>query len=340
MRPSRKLSRNSIAVLLLALAPAGQAHERTGPSGGAEGAAPKALPCAVIERFAGDLQILDATRTHLEDPRLGGGIECGSWVSVSKGWVVLKHQGGALIRLGEGSFIRLKDEADALILHHGQAFLAAGHGRGPIRLITPNARIEVKKGTVLAIYSPDEEESQLIALEDSAEIMNRFETSRPVTVRAGEGSSLNFKLLRVVPSAPRAVAVAALRKHLSDLKLEGRTRDAAVAAIQRRQERKFASHTATKAERAPASEQTYARHPAGVDDEFIRRTMARKVAGDERAGDAVLHPSRTPAGTKPIKGKAEVTAVDDPLESKAATEESAEKKRLIEELSRIKPEEE
>jgi hypothetical protein len=171
--------------------------------------------------------------------------------------------------------------------------------------------------------------------------VNRFESAHPITVRAGEGSSLNFKLLRVVPSAPRAVSVAALRKHLTDLRLEGRNRDQAVASVQKRQERHFATTTA-KSDRAPAGaaskEKNYARHPAGVDDDFIRRTMARKVAGDERAGDAVLHPHGH--GGKPVKGHPEVQRVEeDSFERKATLEEAAEKQRLIDELSKIKDEE-
>jgi hypothetical protein len=329
-------------------ATASYAAERTGPSGDSGETTPGGPPCAVIERFGGDLQILDATRTKLQDPAVGMAVGCGSWISVSKGWVALKHEDGALIRLGAGTFARLKDDKDSLVLHHGEALLTAGHGRGTIRAITPNARVILTKGTGVVIYSPEEEESQLIALEDQATIENRFETAAPVNVRAGEGSSLNFKLLRVVPTAPRAVAIAALRKHLADLKLEGRARDLAVAAVQRRAERHLAAATA-KPDRGPASavdkekaeklKKSYARHPAGADDEFIRRTMARKVAGDERAGEAVLHPKSRYKG-KLIKGHPQVTPTDeDEVEKKTTLDEAVEKQHLIEELSKIKEEE-
>jgi hypothetical protein len=341
-----------IASALFAICAATQtqavAHERSGPSGDSGETVPGGPPCAVIEKFGGDLQILDATRTKLSDPSMGMPVGCGSWISVSKGWVALKHQGGALIRLGAGTFARLKDEKDPLVIHHGVAHLTAGHGRGTIRVITPNARVILNKGTAIVIYNNEEEESQVVALEDSATIENRFETHIPVEVKTGEGSDLNFKLLRVVPSAPRAVAVANVRKILLDLKLEGRSRDLAIAAVQRRMDRHLASAT-PKSERSPASDdkareakeqavKSYARHPASVDDEFIRRTMARKVAGDERGGEAVLHPKSRYAG-KRIKGAPKVETQDDDDGQKASQEEAQEKQRLIEELSRIKDEE-
>ena len=81
-------------------------------------------------------------------------------------------------------------------------------------MITPNARARLERASAIVIYSAGDEESQLITLEDEASLENRFEPSRKMTVKQGEASSLNFTLLRVVPSAPRAIAQASLRPHL------------------------------------------------------------------------------------------------------------------------------
>src|SRR3954469_5096479 len=140
------------AALAMLIAADSGAYERTGPSGDSGEETPKGPPCAVIAKFGGDMQILDATRTRLEDPRRGAAIGCGGWISVSHGWVLLKHQGGALVRLGSETFARLKDTEDQLILHRGEAHLAAGHGRGGLRVITPNARATVTRGQALVIY--------------------------------------------------------------------------------------------------------------------------------------------------------------------------------------------
>jgi hypothetical protein len=352
MRPTRRnplTGIKSIAIAMSLAAATAAAYERSGPTGDSGETSPQGPPCAVVEKFGGDLQILDATRTRLEDPRRGAAIGCGGWISVARGWILLKHQGGAQIRLGAQTFARLKDGEDQLVLHRGEVHLSGGHGRGGLRAITPNARITLSRGQALVIYSAEEEESQLITLEGSAAITNRFATHKPVVVSSGEGSSLNFKLLRVVPSAPRAVAIAAVRKHLASLKLEGKGRDEAVASVQKRLDRKFASrHRVVKdgeevPRRAPASAGgSYVRHKAkDANEDFIRRTMARKVAGDEGSGE-LLAPRREPAGK--LKGRAVV--VDPGMDSspsqedeRVALEEAAEKQRLIEELSKIKEEE-
>jgi hypothetical protein len=310
-------------------------------------------PCAVLEAFTGDVELLDASRTHLLKVEPKAGIPCGGWVSVMKGWARIKHRDGFRLSLGENSFVQAPEpnfdgrfSGDQFILFKGEVHAEASKGDGELRVVTANARSRVKSGSAIVVFSQSEEETQLIALQGRAAIENRFETSRSVAVKAGEASSLNFRQLRVVPTTPRAVAVAALRPKFNNLHVrDGDRRDGAEAALER-QDRVFASLLVEddaespdsntlirthqkKVDRRVASEDgapapsgkfksDYSRHGDSRQEDLMHHWVNRMIAGEK------VDPASLMAGSRPRK------------KSKDQEVEDAQKRKLIEELSDLR----
>jgi hypothetical protein len=273
---ARELGLGLLALASLGVQPA-VAHE-------AESDTTAPVPCAIISAVAGQVDVLDSSRTHLLDSAEKASIPCGSWVSVGKGSVELKHRDGFKLNAGAGTFLQLpepntdgKYSGDQAILFRGQVFAQAGGGSGQLRVLTANARARVQRGSAIVVYSQEDEETQIVALDHSSTLENRFQVSRKVEAKAGEATSLNFKQLRVVPSTPRAVALAALRPKFDDLRVPERDRKTALRTAQARQERLFASELVkddpvqdgAKADRKPSSASPSAPHggyqPKGED---------------------------------------------------------------------------
>ena len=61
---------------------------------------------------------------------------------------------------------------------------------------------------MLINFSPDSQDTQLVALDHPATLENRFEPSKKVEAKAGESTDLNFKEMRVIPTYPKAVSIA------------------------------------------------------------------------------------------------------------------------------------
>jgi hypothetical protein len=320
----------------------------------------QAAPCGILENFFGDVQILDSTRTHLVDASHRAAISCGSWISVNQGWAQVRHQNGPHIHLGSQTFVQftprkpgsqteLPQEEDHLILYRGQIFVQAGGGEEEFRIISASGRTRVRRGKLILLFNYRENETQLTALENSASLENRFEPSRKVRVQAGEATELNFKLQRVIPTLPQAVAIASLKPKLANLRVGESEQFDAIRATLRRQSRKFASslleessadaphgvHKPLMINRKLASEgrkTSYLRHPTDKTDPKLKGHFLQKMVGGEKEGEQVVFPGKHHPAHKDL---------DDPAEQfnkKRQAQDVIEKKRLIEKLSQISAE--
>lgn len=310
-------------------------------------------PCAVVDQFAGDTQILNESRTHVSEADVKAPVECGGWVSVQSGWLVLQHRFGYRIHVGPGSFVQLQDDADALIVYRGQVFAQAGGGMGELRVVTPNARVRLSRGSAVALFDPEEEKTQLTVVDGKASFENRFDSTKKaeVTVKSGYASTLDFKLLRVVPSVPKIAATSSLKAKLKELHVPARESERALAIARNRQKELFVSFEKTQNENVKAPKHEHSEHARKGHDrkiasvrtandpeknqEIAKDYLLRKTLGGNAEGMKIL--GATPVQRKPAQ-KAHVE-VEDPearLKAKQKSAEDAEKRRLIEELSKIR----
>ncbi len=298
--------------------------------------------CGTLETSNGDLQILDSIRTQLMESLPGSGLQCGAWISVAPGegnWAVIRHRDGITLHVAGGSFVALTPGEEQVVLYRGEVFGRADGGTPELRVVTANARVRVGNGMALIGYSQAAEDTQVISLEGSARIENRFVTPSQILVREGEASSLNFKLLRTVPSTPRAIASLDLRSKLKAFPIDDRIHSMAVKAAFQRNERKFASTFEEEAKRkAPAPQRAPASDPvAAARAEAHRQKLRAHWVGKIVGGSPMTEQefSRGPA-RKPAAAAVEDTEARYVARKKA--DEMKEKKRLIEEISKLKPE--
>jgi len=314
----------------------------------------KAVPCAILEKFEGEVQVLNASRTHLLDIELKIPIPCGSWISVhGVGWALLKHRQGFEIKMGSMTFIEIFDNyrnahltgEDHIVLYKGKVFVNTGKGNEELRVVTANARARMKGGQALIMFDQENEESQLVAIDHPATLENRFEPGRRIIAKRGEATNLNFKRLRIVPSTPMAVKVASLKAQLYNLPFGKKEKAAVIAAAMGRSKRKFAKKLDLKKkgkqpERAIASEDpsqkapTYERHPPDQTDSQANAEWINRLVGGTRTGREILFPSK-------FQGKAKQTdvIVDDKtlsFDRVRRKEESQERQKLIDELRSIR----
>lgn len=300
--------------------------------------------CGLLDSFAGDVLILNTSRTHMLNVTSRSALPCGSWVSVNQGWAQIKHQNGPRIYLGNQTFIQLNDfrensefKGDHTILYKGQIYVLANEGEEEFRVVTAGARVRIKRGKMVVGFDPAQDETQLISLSNIASLENRFEPSRIVRAKAGESTTLNFKLLRVVPSAPQAVAAAPLKAKLFEMHVSQSDQTDAVRVVLNRQNRKFASKM--EADRSPASEgrvNSYMRHPPDPEDTYLKNHLMQKMVGGENLGERILYPDRYYGNSKKIQ--VQVEDPGSPFDQKLLKEEETEKKRLIHELLKIRVE--
>lgn len=305
------------------------------------------VPCAVIDDLSGELQLLDSTRTRVIDAAKGTGIPCGGWASVEKGWIKLSHRDGYRVHLGTGTFAQFpetnlggKSPAEPLILLRGQAYVRVLDGSPEFKVLTANARARVVRGGAIVVYLGSEEETQLSSLAGESWLENRFSSTDTIKVRGGESTALNFKLQRTMPTPPRAVAMASLATKLRELRIGGRDEQYALQAAQERGERKFASDLSRAAQskmpsggRAPASTPAPALAPVPVvsERELMEGLLMRRLTGGHEASELVRKSGRNPASA--------AISVDDPDERarlKRQAAEEQERRRLIDELTRIR----
>lgn len=325
--------------------------------------------CAVLDSFSGSVQVLDSSRSTVSEAEKNGGVPCGGWVSVGHGAAVLVHRDGYKFHLASGSFVQLlepnadgKRAGDAVVVFKGQVFAESVRGGAELRIITANGRARLPKGSALVIYSAAADETQIVAVEGKAFLENRFQPEARVAIAPGEASSMNFKQLRTVPAAPKAMALASLRAKLGEFQLPQRYRDVALGKAKERRERTFASEIAVKEAqepqevayadeadaqpvRAPASgsadlkvKDSPARgiYAARTDIDPVKRQLVRKLAGGEGVGEEILFPNHVRG--KPRKFEVDVEDPGPGFDRAARAQEEKEKRRLIEELSQIKAE--
>jgi len=321
--------------------------------------AEQAPVCAIISSFVGQISIMDANRTKTVEPERKMVVGCGSWISVVSGSLHLKHRDGHNLTVGAGSFASLGTEKDQVLLYRGSVYAEVSPGAPELRMISANARAKIRQGTVVLVYNDELEDSQLITLDKTAALENRFIEDKRMIVKAGEASSLNFKLLRVIPSAPRAVSQASLKSVLVTLNLDLREQKHLARSAEARQGRRPASfailshdpersadsatsETAIARRKHKEQEQvTYMRHRPSEVDEKLKGHWVQKFVGGTPIGDkltgqtassrkgevsvSVSSPGGKPNGRKPaglfFKPK--------------QTVEEEEKQKLIDELRQL-----
>ncbi|MFL5812327.1 MAG: hypothetical protein ACJ763_02020 [Bdellovibrionia bacterium] len=308
-------------------------------------------PCAVVDQYAGDSQILNESRTRVSEADVKAPVECGGWVSVQNGWLVLQHRFGYRIHVGPGSFAQLQDDADALVVYRGQVFAQSGGGMGEFRVVTPNARIRLSRASAVALFDPEEEKTQLTVVDGKAQFENRFDTTKKanVTVKSGYASMLDFKLLRIVPSVPKVAATSSLKAKLKELHVPEGVSERALAIARNRQKELFSSFEKTQNENVKpekAHEKNHERSIASVEakrghndpeknQQIAKDYLFRKTLGGNAEGMKIL--GKMPAQRKPAqRARVEVLDPEAQLMVRQKSAEDAEKRRLIEELSKIK----
>jgi hypothetical protein len=297
-----------------------------------------AAPCAVVERFSGNIQLLSAERTRIREIELKAPVDCGGWVSVVDGFVHLRHRDGFLFGLSGSTIVRVEESnrpaVDPLQLVQGEVLVQAVANAGEVRILTPNARARVLRGRAVALYRETEQDSQLLVLSGLSRLENRFLRERSVEVRQGEFSSLAFKLLRTVPSAPAAFSQATLREKSVALHFDEAAAVDSSDRLRERQNRLFAAQpTMDAASRKPASSGgSYERHSADPADPALEQKFKRSLAGGSRVAEEILEPENHAPVLK--NSRISVRAVES---GKRSAEEESERARLLDELSRLKP---
>lgn len=319
-----------------------------------------AVPCAILQRFDGEVQVLDATRNQLLKTTLKAGVPCGSWISIREGWAELRHREGHVVKMGPETFMEIYDprqnpaskSPDQYLLIRGRLWVSSPKGVPNAKVQTANAEVTLTGATALVAYHPDEEETQLMTTDGAASISNRYSPDSSVTTNAGEMSTLNLKLLRVVPTAAAAVNLASLHAVMSGMPIEPKERELALAAAQKRIERKFASklEVSAKGDRKIAStspgkikvsDHRYERHIPAIEGEADARSeWLNRLTGGESSGKAMLHPrGLASVGHKKKKNiKVEVHDPDLEMDRKKFKEEENEKIQLMNELKKIQAE--
>lgn len=314
---------------------------------------PKKTPvCAVVESLNGQVQVLSPDRHEILASIAHSPIPCGAWVAVQgeKSWVSIRHREGHSVHLAGESFVQVADhriDGEHFVVLRGEVFGEAGEGAGELRVITANARARTVGGTFLLTYVVQSEDTQLVSIVKTSTLENRFEPGRSVLVKEGEASTLNFKLLRVVPSDPRAVAGATLKAKLENFPIDDNLMSQAVAAAYHRSERRFASLINSPSKnRNPASiaasdqMDSDDEKPAGpthkqvAEASALKKHLIERVTGGTPEGAKLL--ARSPAALSSKKHSKTAESAEEQaaeLEHNQLKEKEMEKHKLLEELS-------
>ena len=318
----------------------------------------KAIPCATVEDFSGDGDILSATRQFQSAVESHRTIDCLGWVSVKKGYLVLRHREGQVIHLSEGALAQLnesnpdgKKDTDQLVLVRGEAFVETSDGSVPFRVVTAQSRARLDQGQMFVLYSLENDESQVFAISGKVSFENRFVTQYRMEVRPGEVSAMNLESGRVIPSHPQAVALATMKPKFAALNVDPKARDRAIKTAKNRNQKIFSKNLLRPVEARPVNQikeleaqkvqealaaqadaerkASYQRHETRLQIERVNRhVVQRSVAGMGSAAGLL-----NPVARSQSKGAVEVIDMEK-RQSKAGP--SADKKKLIEELSKIK----
>jgi hypothetical protein len=294
--------------------------------------------CGVFQNLSGDVEILDITHTHLTDGIPGTQLACNSWISVKTGWAILQYTPHIRIHIGPHSFVQVlrfsPETNDHLLLYEGQIYFQQEKDIKELRIITANGRARIKHGKALLISDISEDTTQLVALDNQASLESRFQETKPIVAHSGESTDLNFKTLRTIPSAPKAITIASLRSILAQLRLASYLEKEIITDALLRQNKQFASALSvphsSKIERQPAglSRSQY----SGQD---IQKHLMEKLTGSDTE-EAKLFLNRKPAKVK--HSLIEIQDLSEHHPSSDTPQEKQEKQEIIQELSKIQVE--
>lgn len=292
--------------------------------------------CGTLRSFDGETQVFDYTRTHLGDASFGTKLHCGDWVSVDKGKAVLEHVAGAGILVAENTFVQVLDpqsgdnpEHAHLALYRGE-FLAQPEKAG-IRIVTPNAVARVEKGGAFVVYSGASEESQIVGLGGKASLENRF-FAEP-RMEAGFAKVVTFAnpIERLLPDQARFVNPRDLGERLARLGVPKAILESVEKAVKAGAKTRMPVTLAVT--RKPEAKESIQVH-----------------AGGELAGaKPEIHPGRALASVGaaiaakrgPRAGVSRRSSAEEPnFALKRQDRDEAEKKRLLQALSSMRPDDE
>jgi hypothetical protein len=302
--------------------------------------APHPEICAVLEKYSGATQIVDDAQLTIIDLHEKAAIPCGSWVSVESGWSEIRHANGFLIHLREGTYIQVTQQEDPVVLYRGEIFAQANGGSGELRVLTPNGRIRLSRGSIVASFSQSEQRTELVAVDGSASLENRFEASRRMQAKAGQMTALDFKVLRVIPAVAKPVATTSLQAKLKELHVPLQERDRAVAMARKSRTEDF--NPALPEVPASPTARVIAHRPKGVYPAIdttaeLRQKVNEHLAGGDVAAseesDAPPARVRSRSARRKVRSTASVDTDDGAQDD--TKKDDQERRRLIEDLSKI-----
>ncbi len=299
------------------------------------------LPCGVLDDVTGDVTVMDPFRTAVPQVTKTP-IACGGWVSVNDGWARIRYHRGPVILIAKNSFLQIGQEKktsplaqEDIVLYKGDISIESRTNWEEFRVVTPSARMRFHQGKVLVLFQPDAKKTQLVSLDGTASIENRFEGKNHVAVHPGEASDLNLHVVRVVPTAPQPVSIASMKARFFDLHYTQKEENEAVLIIQKRQRKKF---LLTKKNKIPEN----ARVPASVkpvqnadEEDMLHGYWINKMVGDYRLNKDIAQEKTVNSQSKTF-----IRVVDqDANKPYVNKKEAAEKQKLIEQLSQLKADE-
>lgn len=279
--------------------------------------------CGVLRTFQGEIQVFDYTRTHLGDAKFGTKLRCGDWISIDQGKAVIEHANGAAILVSENSFIQILDPQSGTNPEHAHVALYRGEfllqaGKSESRVITPNAIGRVENGGAYVIYSGPSEESQIVGLGGKATLENRFFGEKSIRADFAHLVSFANPVERLIPEQGRLVNPKELNARLVILGVD----PGIMASIEK-----------------TVKSGSKVRMPVSLAKAFREATpesVIRKVV------PVAFALSRAPASVRPkVKAKVVRRASAEPdFRLSRLAEEENDRKKLIQSLSIIRPDEE
>ncbi|MBI2712506.1 MAG: FecR domain-containing protein [Bdellovibrio sp.] len=303
--------------------------------------------CGVLESFVGDVQVLDPSRQKLQTLGLKTALPCGVWIATNAGgWAHIRHEEGPVILLGSDTLVQVLDfesknskesrtaeHGDHITLYKGELYAELEGGEHEFRIVSPTGRVRISRGRGVMVFSQDEDRTQLVSLDGSASLENRFENEQRITVHSGQITELNFKLMRVVPSLPKPVSVPSLHPMLVELRVPEREQALAEASADRAKLRQLAG-VAIEGDHEKRSPESYLRHKSNTDDLMVRKMWIRKLAGGSDQGEKILYPDHDTRSEKTMNIEVQDVEARFKKRSEKAIEE--EKRRIMQELTRIR----
>lgn len=301
----------------------------------------EASVCAVLDDASGDVLLISSNRSEFLEVAPKTSVPCGSWVSTKNGWADLRFPNGAGIRIGQASFAQVFPVGNAskepVSLYRGTVLVRSSGDALPFGVLSANGRAKSASGTMIVQYDPTLEETRVLALDRKAEFENRYLGSKPMTVREGELSDLNFKLMRTIPTQPKPLKQANAREILERLDLsQGEVKRYADLVRQRaRRQVVLPEGRAADPERFVASEPKplkARKSDPGRHGSTVESLMIRKLVGEEDGGEKLVRTKRSPAS---VKGKGVRYKVEVHQPSKGVEDE---KSRVLKALSGLSEE--